>query len=106
MKIGVRPRFLIPRRVKARHNSGAFAGTLALGVLALALMGCEQTPEKPVSEAPPVNLSGYSKPFRDGFKDGCDSARGKHARRNEKRYGADPQYARGWDDGHAICQRR
>jgi len=100
MKIGVRPRF--PPRC---GNPGAVAGALAIGVLALALTGCEQTPEKPASEAPPVNLSGYSKQFRDGFKDGCNSARGK-ARRNEERYRADTQYARGWDDGRAICQRR
>jgi hypothetical protein len=79
---------------------------LALCALALGLSGCEQTPERPESDEPPVNLSGYSKDFREGFKHGCNSARGRKARRDDKRYTSDTQYARGWDDGHAICARR
>jgi hypothetical protein len=52
-----------------------------------------------------VNLSGYSAAFKEGFAEGCDTARGS-ARRDEKRFGADAQYAQGWQDGKAICGKR
>ena len=76
---------------------------------ALVLAGCAARPEKPAPKAaetqPPVNLSGYSPAFKQGFQDGCSTARGK-PRRDEKRFGSEPQYARGWEDGRAICSRR
>jgi hypothetical protein len=71
----------------------------------IALGGCAQTQTQPRSAPPPVNLSGYSAAFKEGFKDGCDSARGSE-RRDEKRQGADAQYAQGWQDGKAICSKR
>ena len=63
--------------------------------------------ERPVAKnsAPAVNLSGYSPAFREGFNDGCESARG-NKRRNEKRIAEDAQYAQGWGDGSSICAKR
>lgn len=55
--------------------------------------------------APNVNLSGYNAAFKDGYADGCDSARGTQ-RRNAKRYGGETDYMMGWNDGHAMCARR
>lgn len=55
--------------------------------------------------APGVNLSGYNAAFKDGYADGCDSARGTQ-RRNAKRYGGETDYMMGWNDGHALCARR
>jgi hypothetical protein len=52
-----------------------------------------------------VNLSGYPLEFRQGYADGCTSARGP-AQRDETRYKADSQYRQGWEDGKSICQRR
>lgn len=52
-----------------------------------------------------VNLSGYSATFRQGYNDGCDSAR-TSMRRDEKRYLGDGDYKMGWNDGHSMCQAR
>jgi hypothetical protein len=53
----------------------------------------------------PVNLSGYSPSFRQGYSDGCDSA-GSRQRRNESRYKTESDYMMGWNDGFSVCQRR
>lgn len=88
-----------------------------LAVLVLALGGCvsmgtrpETAPgtppeTRPRSAPPPVNLTGYSAAFKAGFADGCETARG-NARRDEQRFAAESQYARGWQDGKAICGKR
>lgn len=76
----------------------------AAAVVVLALIGCAQRAPTEGSRVP-VNLSGYSAAFKDGFTAGCDTARGK-ARRDDGRFKADEQYARGWDDGRSICSRR
>jgi hypothetical protein len=52
-----------------------------------------------------VNLSGYSPAFKEGFGDGCKTARDRSTK-NERRYAENGQYRRGWDDGRAICGRR
>ena len=58
--------------------------------------------------APPanVNLSGYPLPFRQGYADGCASARQASEQKDATRWGADMQYRQGWTDGHAICGKR
>lgn len=68
------------------------------------MAGCAQTPPAGPSR-PPVNLSGYSPAFKEGFAAGCDTAKG-NVRRDERRFGEDAQYARGWEDGRSICGRR
>jgi hypothetical protein len=59
----------------------------------------------PARPAPNVNLSGYNAAFKEGYGDGCDSARAAQ-RRDAKRYGTDTDYTMGWNDGHAMCARR
>ena len=62
--------------------------------------------ERPASRpAPNVNLSGYNAAFKEGYADGCDTARAAQ-RRNAQRYGTDTDYTMGWNDGHAMCARR
>jgi len=52
-----------------------------------------------------VNLSGYPPEFRQGYADGCASAKGSRTR-DDKRFHSDYQYAQGWRDGNDICKRR
>ena len=58
-------------------------------------------PSKP--PPPAVNLTGFPPAFRDGYAAGCDSARRGIARRDDKRYAQDRQYAAGWRDGMDVC---
>lgn len=74
---------------------------LAIFAVAAALTGC-------ASHQPParnINLSGYSAAFRQGYADGCDSARSAR-RRDEQRYQKDADYIMGWNDGNSACRRR
>lgn len=54
---------------------------------------------------PPVNLSGYSAAFKQGYGDGCASARGT-MRRDDARYRSDNDYMMGWSDGNSVCRAR
>lgn len=65
----------------------------------LTLAGCVTRSEP----APSVNLSGYPPAFREGYTDGCHSARGR-TKRDEARYKSDGQYALGWRDGNDLCR--
>ena len=69
--------------------------------------GCaSQTVSTP---APPakVNLSGYPPDFRQGYADGCASAKSDAARtRDDTRFKSDANYATGWRDGFSICKPR
>lgn len=61
------------------------------------------------SKAPPpaYNLAGYPPAVRDGYIDGCETARKSSlGRKDAKRFTADAQYRMGWNDGFAICGRR
>lgn len=73
-------------------------------VLAVSAAGCAAQPSssRPSSS---VNLSGYSAAFRQGYNDGCDSARST-LRRNERRYQEGGDYRMGWNDGHSVCLRQ
>jgi len=75
---------------------------------ALALAACASAPlpsSSPVPPAPDVNLSGYPLAFRQGYADGCASAK-ERQQRDEARMKGDAQYALGWRDGKDICVRR
>jgi hypothetical protein len=55
---------------------------------------------------PAYNLAGYPPSARDGYIDGCESAKhSSYARRDAKRMAADAQYEMGWNDGFSICKR-
>lgn len=54
---------------------------------------------------PPVNLSGFPLPYRQGYADGCASATGPQ-RRDAQRYGQDANYRTGWQDGASLCKKR
>ncbi len=87
-------------------------------VLALFAAGCAAIPEEPETPAqaaerraqaprPAYNLAGYPPAAREGYVDGCESAkRSEYARKDPKRMADDPQYAMGWNDGWSICSRR
>ncbi len=89
--------------------------------LAVLLAACAaQPPAKPAEESPvqaqerrakaprpQYNLAGYPPAVRDGYIDGCESAKkSAWAQKDEKRFAADAQYRMGWNDGNAICARR
>ena len=102
------------------HRSHLFAAVAVLIVLA----GCAAAPSAPpapVVEETPVqaqerrtaaprpayNLAGYPAAVREGYIDGCESAKAsEYGRKDEKRFGADPQYRMGWNDGNAICGKK
>ena len=100
------------------------ARRLPLLCLALVIAGCAvrpvQTvppdrPETPVqaqerrtkASRPTYNLSGYPPAVREGYIDGCESAKSsEYARKDAKRFAADPQYSMGWNDGFSICGKK
>lgn len=56
---------------------------------------------------PTYNLAGYPPAVRDGYIDGCESAKGTaYARKDAQRFSGEPQYAMGWNDGFSICGRK
>ena len=61
--------------------------------------------ERRAKAARPVyNLAGYPPAVREGYIDGCESAKKtQFARKDGKRFGDDKQYAMGWNDGFSIC---
>jgi hypothetical protein len=59
----------------------------------------------PASTRPVYNLSGYPPAFKDGYVDGCETAKGSsYGFKDERRYVADNQYRMGWSDGFDICR--
>ena len=95
---------------------------LALTLIALSLAGCAargpviqdraETPSQAAerrSQAakPTYNLAGYPPAVREGYIDGCESAKGTaQARKDMQRFAADRQYQMGWNDGFSICGRK
>jgi hypothetical protein len=56
---------------------------------------------------PAYNLAGYPPAVRDGYIDGCESAKATaYARKDAGRMSSDPQYSMGWNDGFAICRKK
>ena len=85
------------------RNPGSDRNLAALAMI-LALGGCAAPA---TSEKPGVNLSGFPPEFREGYSDGCNSARAVvGSRKDEKRMKSDPQYAAGWRDGYDMCKNR
>ena len=65
----------------------------------------QQAQEKRVKATRPAyNLAGYPPAVREGYIDGCESAKkSTYARKDAKRMGEDAQYRMGWNDGYSIC---
>ncbi|HET6757200.1 MAG TPA: hypothetical protein VFH21_06270 [Burkholderiales bacterium] len=87
-----------------------------LVVVIVALSACTTAPSQRPAEKPTpkpkaesaqagINLSGYPREFREGYADGCASAKGS-LKKDEARFKADNQYAAGWKDGMGICAKR
>ena len=56
---------------------------------------------------PTYNLTGYPPAVRDGYIDGCESAkRSSYARKDAARFASDAQYQMGWNDGFSICGKK
>jgi hypothetical protein len=92
---------------------------LAICWLAILAPGCATAPSAPAqpepykgpprAEAPrpQYNLAGYPPAFRDGYIDGCETAReSRFARKDAARFAAEAQYKTGWTDGNTLCKPR
>jgi hypothetical protein len=56
---------------------------------------------------PTYNLTGYPPAVREGYIDGCETAkRSQYAHKDAKRMNDDGQYAMGWNDGYSICGKK
>ncbi len=56
---------------------------------------------------PQYNLTGYPPAVREGYIDGCESARkSRYGHKDEKRMAVDKQYAMGWHDGFSLCKAK
>ena len=89
--------------------------TALLALLASACASVPPAPPPPETPAqatqrrieapkPQYNLSGYPPAVRDGYIDGCESARrSSYGRKDASRMASDPQYSMGWNDGFSIC---
>lgn len=93
----------------------------ATPLIALFLAACASVPPAPPppetpaqatqrrTEAPrpQYNLAGYPPSVRDGYIDGCETARqSSYGRKDDKRMAADAQYKMGWNDGFSICGKK
>jgi hypothetical protein len=64
-------------------------------------------PPRAEAPRPKYNLAGYPPAFRDGYIDGCETAReSQFARKDAARFAGDGQYKTGWNDGNSICKPR
>ena len=98
-----------------------FARRLLAAVVPLVLGACAarapvvvpSAPETPVqaqerrsqASRPTYNLTGYPPAVRDGYIDGCESAKhSRYGRKDAKRFADDAQYQMGWNDGFSICK--
>ena len=56
---------------------------------------------------PTYNLTGYPPAVREGYIDGCESAKhSSYAHKDTARMSSDAQYSMGWNDGYSICGRK
>ena len=89
--------------------------------LALIVAGCAVAPPQPTqpespkeaverrakASRPTYNLTGYPPAVREGYIDGCETAKkSEFGRKDAKRMAGDPQYSMGWNDGFSICGKK
>ena len=61
----------------------------------------------PPSARPVYNLTGYSPAFKDGYIDGCETAKkSAYGAKDTRRISTDTQYRLGWNDGFSLCRRK
>jgi len=96
---------------RARAATCSIACAMLVGACAtapVAPLPAPQAPPLPRNAEPPpptVNLSGFPLPYRQGYADGCASAKGAE-RKDGDRFAAEPNYRTGWMDGIALCRRK
>ena len=88
-------------------------GRLIVIMTILVIAGCAspnankemKTPDPLVSSTRPTyNLAGYRPDFKDGYIDGCETAkRSAYGLKDEKRFADENQYRNGWKDGYNLC---
>jgi hypothetical protein len=65
----------------------------------------EATERRAKAARPTYNLTGYPPAVREGYIDGCESAKKTtFAHKDARRMSDDPQYSMGWNDGFSICK--
>ena len=65
----------------------------------------EATKRRTQASRPTYNLTGYPPAVREGYIDGCESAKNTSlARKDARRMAADAQYSMGWNDGFSLCK--
>jgi hypothetical protein len=85
---------------------------IAAVFLIMTFAGCTATGQSerpsgpmPATTRPVYNLTGYSPAFKDGYIDGCETAKKtRFGLKNTSRFSADTQYRLGWNDGFSICR--
>ena len=90
-------------------------------LLLLAAAGCATSPPIPTqpetqaaaaerrakASRPAYNLAGYPPAVREGYIDGCESAKqSDYARKDAKRSRATRSTRSGWNDGFSICGKK
>ena len=70
--------------------------------------GLPQAHEKRAKATRPAyNLAGYPPAAKEGYIDGCESAKHtQYAHKDAKRMAEDAQYEMGWKDGFGICAKK
>ena|SRR5687768_4224632 len=115
-------------------NEGGTMRAIAAILLATTILGCTPTttgqkeapkeaspsvPSPPSSSSSPspspppqptrrpvYNLTGFSPGFKDGYIDGCETAKKTaNGGKDEQRFAEDKQYRLGWNDGFSLCGR-
>ncbi|MEO8991866.1 MAG: hypothetical protein ABI284_06850 [Nitrosospira sp.] len=84
---------------------------IAAVVLIMTFAGCTATRQGerppgplPATTRPVYNLTGYSPAFKDGYIDGCETAKKtRFGLKDKNRFATDAQYKLGWNDGFSIC---
>ena len=79
-------------------------GRLIAVMTILAIAGCVLPSANKKSTRPTYNLAGYRPAFKDGYIDGCETAkRSAYGLKDEKRFAEENQYRNGWKDGYNLC---
>jgi len=88
-------------------------GRLITIMTVLVIAGCaspnvnkKMEPPAPLASStrPTYNLAGYRPAFKDGYIDGCETAKGSaYGLKDEKRFAEESQYRNGWKDGYNLC---